>query len=128
MNLPNHILIFGGTGALGTVLTKRILQEYAKNGKFENTVTVFSRDEAKHYQLRNKLGDLAHMLINFVGDVRDKEAISRCFASTKPDLVINCAALKQVPLCEDFISEAVKTNIIGTQNVTAAVRNTLADY
>ena len=99
------ILILGGTGALGRTLMKRYYKD--------NTVIVFSRDEHKHYDLLKTYPDL----ISVIGDIRDKNSIRNAFNRYCPNVVINAAALKHVPICEDNPFESVKTNIIGHQNV-----------
>ena len=99
------ILIIGGTGALGQSLIKR----YYEN----NNIIVFSRDEHKHVDLMKKYDKVESHL----GDVRDKDSIRNCLNKFKPDVVINTAALKHVPICETNSIESVKTNILGHQNV-----------
>lgn len=124
---PNNILIFGGTGALGSVLTRRILEGYTNEGRSGEVLTVFSRDEAKHYKLRNELGPLSNMMRNHVGDIRDFSAVLDVIRAYEPRLIINCSALKQVPLCEQFIEEAVKTNVLGMLNVARAINTVRRD-
>ena len=99
------ILILGGTGALGKTLMKRYYQD--------NTIIVFSRDEHKHYELLKTYPDF----ISVIGDIKDKNVIRNTLNRYCPDVVINTAALKHVPICEDNPFESVKTNIIGHQNV-----------
>ncbi len=99
------ILILGGTGALGRTLMKRYYQD--------NTIIVFSRDEHKHYELLKTYPDF----ISVIGDIKDKNSIRNTLNRYCPDVVINTAALKHVPICEDNPFESVKTNIIGHQNV-----------
>ncbi len=119
MRLPNNILIIGGTGALGTVLVQRILQADTLDSKL---ITVFSRDEAKHHKLSTTIGYPAmHQVKSWIGDVRDYSALKDCIEKTCPGLIINCAAMKQVPLCEEFVYEAVQTNVIGTQNIKRVI-------
>ena len=100
-----NIVILGGTGALG----KSLIKKYYK----DNIITVFSRDEHKHVNLMKKYDNLKSHL----GDIRDKDSIRNCFNKFKPDVVINTAALKHVPICETNSIESVKTNILGHQNV-----------
>lgn len=102
------ILIIGGTGSIGQALVERILAEKP------SVVRVFSRDEYKQFILREKLGDLSNIRY-LIGDVRDRERLNR--AMNDIDIVFNLAALKHVPSCEYNAFEAVKTNVIGTQNV-----------
>jgi UDP-N-acetylglucosamine 4,6-dehydratase len=99
------ILIIGGTGALGKTLTKR----YYDN----NEIVVFSRDEHKHVYMSRDFPNINYQ----IGDVKDKESILRVLNEYKPDIVINTAALKHVPICESNPYESVKTNIIGHQNL-----------
>jgi len=103
------ILIIGGTGALGKTLVKRYCDS--------NEIIVLSRDEHKHYHLQKEYPNV-HSII---GDVKDKGSIKNCLMRFKPDIVINAAALKHVPICEDDPFESVKTNIIGHQNVIESV-------
>lgn len=103
------ILILGGTGALGKTLIKRYWKD--------NTIIVFSRDEHKHYHLLKEYPNLKSV----VGDIRDKAAVMNALLRFKPNVVINAAALKHVPICEENPYESVKTNIIGHQNVIECV-------
>tara|TARA_B100000287_G_scaffold143809_1_gene135702 strand:+ start:2428 stop:3369 length:942 start_codon:yes stop_codon:yes gene_type:complete len=103
------ILIIGGTGALGKTLVKRYYDS--------NEIIVLSRDEHKHYHLQKEYPN-THSLI---GDVKDKSSIKNCLYRFKPEIVINAAALKHVPICEDDPFESVKTNIIGHQNIIESV-------
>ena len=105
------IVIIGGTGALGKALIEKY---YYKNKK----IIVFSRDEHKHVDLLKKYDKLESHL----GDIRDKDSIRNCFEKHKPDIVINTAALKHVPICESNSMESVKTNILGHQNVIEVMR------
>ena len=104
------ILIFGGTGALGKTLIKRYYDE--------NKIIVFSRDEHKHVDLMKEYTNIKSHL----GDIRDKDSIINCLSKFKPNVVINTAALKHVPICETNSIESVKTNILGHQNVIESVR------
>lgn len=102
-----RLLITGGTGSFGSTMVKSLLKKNVAS------ITVFSRDEKKQDDLRNELSDSR---VNFViGDVRDKSSMNNIFDGI--DYVFHTAALKQVPSCEFFPIEAVKTNIIGTHNV-----------
>ena len=129
MYLDNkRVLITGGTGSLGKVLVRRILSGQLGSPK---SVVVFSRDEAKQHDLR--MDYLNHraatdevMYHNFerilqfkIGDVRDFHSVAQ--ALTSADIVFNAAALKQVPACEYFPFEAVKTNIEGAENIVRAI-------
>ena len=128
-----RILITGGTGSLGKTLIKRLLA--GAEGRPERIV-VFSRDEAKQHQMRldfhnrpNQTDEIVYenflRLLQFrIGDVRDYNSV--CLAMQDIDIVINAAALKQVPTCEYFPYEAVRTNIEGPNNIINAIlRNRL---
>ncbi len=104
------ILITGGTGSFGQKFVKRVLQEDIKK------VIVFSRDELKQYEMAQSFTD--PRIRFFIGDVRDKERLYRAFDGV--DIVIHAAALKQVPACEYNPFEAIKTNILGAQNIIEA--------
>ena len=103
------ILIIGGTGALG----KSLIKKYYDNNK----IMVFSRDEHKHVDLMKKYD----MIESYLGDIRDKSSIENALIRFTPDVVINTAALKHVPICENNPMESVKTNIIGHQNLIECV-------
>ena len=108
------ILITGGTGSFGKQCTEMILSKY----KPEKLI-IFSRDELKQHEMRQKFPDDGSMPIRyFIGDVRDKDRLKRAFADVH--IVIHAAALKQVPTAEYNPFEAVKTNIMGAQNVIDA--------
>jgi len=104
------VLITGGTGSFGSTMTRRLLlQDVAE-------VRILSRDEAKQDDLRRSLSDPRARF--YVGDVRDRASVAD--ASRGVDLVFHAAALKQVPSCEFFPSQAVLTNVIGSANVIEA--------
>ncbi len=103
------ILIIGGTGALG----KTLIEKYYS----DNTIIVFSRDEHKHYNLVKEYPNIKSV----VGDIRDKDSVMNVLLRFNPEVVINTAALKHVPICEVNVYESVKTNIIGHQNVIECV-------
>ena len=124
------VVVTGGTGSLGKVLVKRLLS--GKHGK-PKKIIVFSRDEAKqHYmrveyqQMRKRVTDdvIYHnfeRLLEFrIGDVRDYHSVASVLKNA--DIVINAAALKQVPSCEYFPYEAVQTNITGAENIVRALK------
>ena len=104
------ILITGGTGSLGQALTKRLL-EYDVDA-----VRIFSRNENKQVQMEEELHD--SRLRFLIGDIRDSERLKRAFEEI--DIVYHAAALKHVPVIEYNPFEAIKTNIIGSQNVIDA--------
>ena len=130
MRLENkRVLITGGTGSLGKVLTSRILAgEIGKPKK----VMIFSRDEAKQHDMRiayqqRRVATDEIIYHNFeqvlefrIGDVRDLHSITSALRDA--DIVFNAAALKQVPACEYFPFEAVRTNIEGAENIVRAIR------
>ena len=103
------ILIIGETGALAKTLTERYYKE--------NTIIVFSRDEHKHVNMKR---DYPNIIFQ-IGDVKDKESILQALNEYKPNIVINTAALKHVPICESNPYESVKTNIIGHKNLIDAI-------
>ncbi len=111
------ILVTGGTGSFGSSFVKHILNTKYKVKK----IIIFSRDELKQFQLKNKLNDKKNVLRFFLGDVRDKERLT--FALKDVDIVVHAAALKQVPAAEYNPIEFVKTNVIGSQNVIEASIN-----
>ena len=101
------ILITGGTGSFGNMVVKKLFETNVKE------IRVFSRDENKQEQMRLKYND--KRLKTFIGDVKDKDSL---YDATKNiDFVFHAAALKQVPSCEFYPIEAIKTNIIGSENV-----------
>ena len=124
-----RVLITGGTGSLGKVLTRRILSGQMGTPQ---SVVVFSRDEAKQHEMRMEYLNRRSvtedvMYHNFerklqfkIGDVRDFHSIAQ--ALTSIDIVFNAAALKQVPACEYFPYEAVRTNIDGAENIVRAIK------
>lgn len=109
------ILVTGGTGSIGSELVRRLL-------KFEPAVVrVFSNDENAQFELEQELKDYGSSLRFLVGDVRDKERLQR--AAECIEIVFHAAALKHVPLCEYNPFEAIKTNVIGTQNLLEVAIN-----
>jgi len=105
------ILITGGTGSFGKKATEIILNEYKPR-----RLIIFSRDELKQFEMSQVFTVSDYPCIRyFIGDVRDKERLYRAFQGV--DYVIHAAALKQVPAAEYNPFEAVKTNIIGAQNI-----------
>jgi len=107
------LLITGGTGSFGNAVLKRFLETDIKE------IRIFSRDEKKQYDMRKKYQN--SKIKFFIGDVRNIESIKDAMYGV--DYVFHAAALKQVPTCEFFPMEAVKTNVLGADNVlTAAIQ------
>lgn len=109
-NLKNKtLLITGGTGSFGSKLTEYILKKKVPVKK----IVILSRDEDKQYRMKSLFK--SKLLEYRIGDVRDLETMKGSFKSV--DYIFHAAALKHVPSCEFFPIEAVKTNILGTENV-----------
>jgi len=104
------ILITGGTGSLGQALTKRLLEMDVR------AIRIFSRNESKQIEMENNIKD--DRIRFFLGDVRDLQRLTR--ATEDVDLVFHAAALKHVPKIEYNPFEAIKTNVVGSQNVIDA--------
>ena len=114
MEIQNKVLLItGGTGSFGNA----VLQRFLDTDHFKE-IRIFSRDEKKQDDMRNQLKN--SKLKFFIGDVRDYESVEP--ATRGVDYIFHAAALKQVPSCEFFPMEAVKTNVEGTQNVIRAAR------
>ena len=112
------LMITGGTGSFGNAVLNRFLQTDI------GEIRVFSRDEKKQDDMRHefqaKMPEVAGKIKFFIGDVRDLASVKNAMHGV--DFIFHAAALKQVPSCEFFPMEAVKTNVIGTDNVlTAAI-------
>ena len=113
------ILITGGTGSLGKQLVKRI---YKKNPDVKRLV-IYSRDEQKQFVMAQEYPHEQYKSIRFfIGDVRDKERLTRAMEGI--DIVIHAAAMKHVHLAEYNPMEAIKTNVLGAQNVIDACMTT----
>lgn len=124
-----RVLVTGGTGSLGQTIVRRLL-----NGELglPERVTVFSRDEARQHAMRLNLmrrhaatdevifGSAMRCLAFCIGDIRDPVSVRAAITDT--DIVINAAAMKQVPTCEYFPEEAHRTNVCGAINIMNAVR------
>lgn len=113
------ILVTGGTGSIGSELVRRLLT-------FDpQSVRILSRDESKQYNLMCELEDQKDKLRFLIGDIRDYQRVSKAMEDV--DIVFHAAAMKHVLFCENDPFEAVKTNVIGTQNViNAAIANNVA--
>ena len=112
------LLITGGTGSFGNAVLNRFLHTQIKE------IRIFSRDEKKQDDMRHeyqaKYPELSKKIKFYIGDVRDLQSLRG--AMHRVDYIFHAAALKQVPSCEFFPMEAVRTNVIGTENVlTAAI-------
>ena len=112
------LMITGGTGSFGSTVLKHFLNSDLKE------IRIFSRDEKKQDDMRHefqaKMPDVADKISFYIGDVRDLQSVKNAMHGV--DYIFHAAALKQVPSCEFFPIEAVKTNILGTENVlTAAI-------
>lgn len=104
------ILLTGGTGSFGNAFIEHAVEHS------DATIRVFSRDELKQSELRERWGD--DRLRYMIGDVRDRRRLLR--AAQGADVIIHAAAMKQVPACEYNPSEAIQTNVVGAQNVVDA--------
>jgi FlaA1/EpsC-like NDP-sugar epimerase len=105
------IMVTGGTGSIGSKIVRRVLQYDPE------VVRILSRDESKQFDLEQEIGNLENVRF-LIGDVRDKDRLNRAFEDI--DVVFHAAAMKHVPACEYNPFEAVKTNVVGTQNVIDA--------
>lgn len=108
------ILIIGGTGALGKTLIK-LYQD-------ANQIKILSRDEHKQVNLISSDWVSKEKVSFMIGDVKDKDCILNAIEDYRPDIIINAAALKHVPVCEINPYESVNVNVIGHQNLLEAVR------
>lgn len=106
------ILVIGGTGTIGKKIVEILL------GLAPKAIRIYSRDEYKQFVMENELFDKREKLRFLIGDVRDAERLDR--ATKDVDIIFHLAAMKHVPACEYNPFEAVKTNVIGTQNVIGA--------
>ena len=104
------LLITGGTGSFGNAALRRLLRADVRE------VRIFSRDEKKQDDMRRELADPRVKF--YIGDVRNRESVNEAVKGV--DFIFHAAALKQVPSCEFFPMEAVRTNVIGTDNVLSA--------
>lgn len=109
MDKPS-ILVLGGTGSLGKTLVGQLVEK--------NKVYVFSRDEAKHVIIKGMYPEVNSIM----GDIRDRDSVFSAILRSKPDIIINAAALKNVPEVEESPMEGIKTSIIGTENLINAAK------
>ena len=107
------LLITGGTGSFGNAVLRRFLATDI------GEIRIFSRDELKQDDMRHfyqrEYPEYSNKLKFYIGDVRDPQSIAKAMHGV--DYIFHAAALKQVPSCEFFPIEAVKTNVLGTENV-----------
>lgn len=108
-----RIAITGGTGSFGKTMVKALLTEGV------DQINILSRDEAKQDEMRHQLAD--PRLRFFLGDIRDRHSVDSAFVGV--DYAFHAAALKQVPSCEFFPDQAVKTNVTGSQHVIEAAHH-----
>lgn len=101
------VLILGASGTLGQALIESFLKTDI------GTIRCYSRNEHKQFLLRQRFGDPNGRMRYFIGDIRDKERLSRAYIGV--DIVINCAALKHIDFCQEFPYECIMTNVIGSQ-------------
>ena len=115
------VLVTGGTGSFGNYITYRLLNEYKAK-----EVRILSRDEKKQYDMRIHYAEHKNLRF-FIGDIRDYNRVDEVMEGV--DIVYQAAELKQVPTCEYSPFEAVKTNILGVENVIkAALKHNVEKY
>ena len=117
------ILITGGTGSVGKKLVQRLLDSGSPYG-LPRKIVILSRGEAEQYAMREyyqRTGTAGSKLEFVIGDVRDYSTLSASLRDV--DIVIHAAAMKQVPACEYFPYEAIRTNVEGTENIIRAIQN-----
>ena len=109
------VFITGGTGSFGKAFVKTVLKRFPDVQR----LVVYSRDELKQYEMAQVFPEARYPAMRyFIGDVRDKERLARAMEGI--DVVVHAAALKHVPVCEYNPFEAIKTNVLGAQNVIEA--------
>ena len=115
--MSDRVLITGGTGSFGKTMLTRLLKTDVEE------IRVFSRDEEKQDAMRHAIPD--DRLRYYIGDIRDRDSVLH--ATKGVDRIFHAAALKQVPSCEFFPMEAIRTNVVGSENVIrAAIANKVA--
>jgi len=107
MITDKRILIIGGTGSLGYALTRRLVGD--------NELFILSRDETKQWMMQNQfhIDNIGYSIC----DIRNLSGLRKSLLEIQPDIVINASAMKQVPVCEKFPTESIKTNISGIENL-----------
>ena len=108
------LLITGGTGSFGNAVLRRFIDSDLLE------IRMFSRDEKKQHDMRHHLQNPKVKF--YIGDVRDKRSVDGAMSGV--DYIFHAAALKQVPSCEFFPTQAVRTNVLGTENVLDSVSYT----
>jgi UDP-N-acetylglucosamine 4,6-dehydratase len=108
-----HVVITGGTGSFGKKFTEVVFTKYKPK-----KIVILSRDEFKQHEMAKKFPECKYPIRYFLGDIRDKDRLYRAFEGV--DYVIHAAALKQVPALEYNPTEAVKTNVVGADNIVDA--------
>lgn len=106
------ILLTGGTGSFGQKFTEIMLSRYRPK-----IIRIFSRDELKQWEMQRKFNNDSRLRF-FIGDIRDRKRLEMAFEDV--DIVVHAAALKHVPVCEYNPFEAIKTNVMGAQNIIEA--------
>ena len=113
------VLISGGTGSFGSQMLKSLLKTNIKE------IRIFSRDEKKQEDMRNTIDN--EKVKFYIGDVRNFDSVDDAMIGV--DYVFHAAALKQVPSCEFYPMEAIRTNVIGTENILkSAIKNKLSFF
>ena len=114
MSAFKSILVTGGTGSFGQAFVRTLLERHPDIER----IVVYSRDELKQYEMAQKLGPDQRALRFFIGDIRDEARLRRALEGI--EVVVHAAALKQVPAAEYNPFEAIKTNVLGAQNLVEA--------
>jgi FlaA1/EpsC-like NDP-sugar epimerase len=108
-----RILLFGGSGSLGTALITKYLPD--------NSITNYSRDEFKHWQMDQNYNIREKRLTNIIGNIRDKDRVAQVLLRQKPNIIIIAAALKHIERSEYSTEESIQTNLLGTQNILQCI-------
>lgn len=111
MFINGDIVIFGGTGTIGTVFTEVIMEHFP-----DLDIYLATNNEHEIWEAKNKYNKNKNVHILFA-DIRDRDETRKIFMNIKPKMIINCAALKHVDYCEDFVMNTIKTNIMGLENL-----------
>src|SRR5436309_12628317 len=108
------VLVTGGTGSFGQAFVRTLLDRYPEVER----IVVYSRDELKQYEMAQRIGPDHHAMRYFIGDIRDEARLKRALEGI--EVVVHAAALKQVPAAEYNPFEAIKTNVLGAENIINA--------